>query len=126
MKTRRRPLCPPCPGRASPELGLAVFRRRRPGGLYFSFFRLGFDVTERTKKNMKGKLGGEKRLKSLLLPPTAPRSEKRLLRVSEPRLFVETCPPRLSFKAKVRKKARDSPQFAVDWARVMPCTVELQ
>lgn len=51
----------------------------------------------------KRKLGGAKRLKSLLLPPTASRGEMRLLRVSEPRLCVETHPPRLRFKTKVKK-----------------------
>lgn len=55
----------------------------------------------------KGKLGGEKRLKSLPLLPTAPRSEIRLLRVSEP--SVETHPPRLCFKTTVKNEARDEP-----------------
>lgn len=52
------------------------------------------------------KRGGEKRLKSLLLRPTAPRDEMRLLRVSEPNLFVETHPPRLCFKTKVKNETR--------------------
>lgn len=52
----------------------------------------------------KRKLDGEKRLKSLLLLPTAPRSEMRLLRVSELRLCGETHPPRLRFQTKVKNE----------------------
>lgn len=58
-------------------------------------------------------MGGDERLKSLLLLPTALRSEMRLLRVSEPSLLVETHPPRLRFKTKVKMR-RISLQFAVD------------
>lgn len=59
----------------------------------------------------KKKLGGKKRLTSLLLPPTASRGDMRLLRVSEPRLCVETHPPRLRFKTKVKNEARDKAAF---------------
>lgn len=76
------------------------------------------------------KLGGDERLKSLLLLPTALRSEMRLLRVSEPSLLVETHPPRLRFKTKVKMRRGTSLQFAVDLEKAInwrcPYNVELR
>ena len=51
----------------------------------------------------------ERRLKSLLLLPTALRSEMRLLRVSEPSLLVKTHSPRLHLKTEVKMIRGTSP-----------------